>query len=188
MTGGKHIFGNFVKIRILNIKENKPSFNILINKPPQIKGDQKFARSDKWLSFTSRDLMRALIDKEPNERPSCNLALTHPCLWTIEKTFHFFHAIISELKDISWKTLDATNLETEYNGKSIVINNNWIDFMRKEKKMSNELKEEQNLKGDLARDLLLFMGKHVGVTCSITLISILCDYIPVSFLRGSFYQ
>lgn len=160
-TSGKHhIFGSTVEYRIANIKQNNPSFNILINKRSHSQRKKASQQSDKWLSITSQDLMKALIEKHPHERPSCTLALCHPCLWTMEKIFNFFCAIIAKLSVISRSKIKKTNLETDYDDLPIVINKNWKKTI--EKDMIDELNSERNLSGDFVRDLLLFMGKHVS--------------------------
>lgn len=162
-TDGKHhIFGSTVKYCISNIKQYKPSFNILINKRSHSQRKVATQQSDKWLCLTSRDLMTAMIEKQPHDRPSCTLALCHPCLWPMEKIFNFFCAIIAQLSVIPRDKIKKTNLETEYDDLPIVINKNWKNSIKKD--MKEELTRDSNLSGEFARDLLLFMGKQVSVS------------------------
>lgn len=158
MTEGKHhIFGSTIGSCIVNIRENNPSFDALMNKSQITEINEASHRSESWLCTASVDLISALIEKNVDERPRCSLALFHPCLWTMEKIYNFFRNIITVLQNIPRGQIKETNLETEYD----VIIRDWKKSI--ESDMRDEMLEEKNLSGEFNRDLLLFMGKHVRI-------------------------
>ncbi|XP_061425965.1 LOW QUALITY PROTEIN: serine/threonine-protein kinase/endoribonuclease IRE1-like [Lethenteron reissneri] len=137
VTGGGHPFGDALR-RQSNILQGAHSTAQL--------------GSDTHDTVVARDLIEAMISREPRKRPSAATVLAHPFFWSLEKQLQFFQDVSDRIEKEAVEGAVVVRLE---DGGARVVRDDWR--LRITVPLQTDLRKFRTYKGTSVRDLLRAM-------------------------------